>query len=111
MAAKSKPTITLRPRTRQLQAKSAVPPGISPELTDKLQALSKKSTVPVAITQAELERLSALPEDGLYRAKKKQISIRMDADVLAWYQAQPGKYQQLINKACRAYMRLYLNIL
>lgn len=46
-----------------------------------------------------------LPVDlSYFRPKKKQISIRMDADILAWFQTQPGKYQQLINKACRFYM-------
>jgi len=39
-----------------------------------------------------------------FKPRKKAISIRMDVDVLDWFKAQPGKYQKLINKACRAYM-------
>lgn len=39
-----------------------------------------------------------------YRPIKKQISIRIDADTLDWFKQQPGKYQQLINAACRLYM-------
>ena len=100
----SKPTIKLRPRTRTLSS-SASDTEISPGLSRTLDDLSKASTIP-AITSDDLERLSALPGDALYRAKKKQISIRMDADVLVWFQAQPGKYQQSINKACRVYMQL-----
>jgi len=66
---------------------------ISPELSHKLEAIasdSKKEAEPVDL--------------DYFRPKKKQISIRIDADVLAWFQAQPGKYQQLINKACRQFM-------
>jgi len=38
-----------------------------------------------------------------YRPVKKAISIRMDADVLAWLKSQSEKYQQLINYICRQY--------
>ena len=44
-----------------------------------------------------------------YRPKKKQISISLDCDVLEWFQALPGKYQQHINSVCRAYMLANLN--
>lgn len=39
-----------------------------------------------------------------YRPLKKPISIRMDADILAWFKKHPH-YQRLINKACRIYMK------
>jgi uncharacterized protein (DUF4415 family) len=39
-----------------------------------------------------------------YKPRKRQISIRVDEDVLAWFKNQPGKYQQLINQVCRAHM-------
>lgn len=39
-----------------------------------------------------------------YRPIKKQITIRLDADVLDWFKNQSGKYQSLINKVCREYM-------
>jgi uncharacterized protein (DUF4415 family) len=54
----------------------------------------------------DYEKLAQLPIGDQFRARKKQISIRMDVDLLAWFQAQPGKYQQLVNKACRVYMQL-----
>ncbi len=38
------------------------------------------------------------------RVVKKKISIRLDADVLAWFQQKSGKYQTLINWVCREYM-------
>lgn len=39
-----------------------------------------------------------------YRPVKKQITIRIDADVLEWFRHTTKKYQTLINSACREYM-------
>jgi uncharacterized protein (DUF4415 family) len=39
-----------------------------------------------------------------YRPIKKQITIRIDADVLVWFKHATKKYQTLINMACREYM-------
>lgn len=39
-----------------------------------------------------------------YRPVKKQITVRIDADVLEWFRHAAEKYQTLINEACREYM-------
>lgn len=39
-----------------------------------------------------------------YRPIKKQITIRIDADLLDWFKHEAEKYQTLINQACREYM-------
>lgn len=39
-----------------------------------------------------------------YRPIKKQITLRIDADVLEWFRNATEKYQTLINQACRDYM-------
>ncbi len=39
-----------------------------------------------------------------YRPVKKQVTIRIDADVLEWFKHATNKYQTLINMACREYM-------
>ena len=39
-----------------------------------------------------------------YRPVKKQITVRIDADVLEWFRHATNKYQTLINLACREYM-------
>lgn len=39
-----------------------------------------------------------------YRPIKKQITIRIDADLLDWFKHETEKYQTLINQACREYM-------
>jgi uncharacterized protein (DUF4415 family) len=40
-----------------------------------------------------------------YRAVKKPISLRLDADVLAWFKTRSEKYQSKINEVLREYMR------
>jgi len=44
-----------------------------------------------------------------YRPIKKQITIRVDADVLDWFKHAAKKYQSLMNQACRAYMEQHLS--
>jgi len=39
-----------------------------------------------------------------YRPVKKQVTVRIDADVLEWFRLSAKKYQTLINAACREYM-------
>jgi len=40
-----------------------------------------------------------------YRPIKRAISLRLDADVLAWFKARSEKYQSKINEVLREYMR------
>lgn len=44
-----------------------------------------------------------------YRPIKKQITIRIDADILEWFKHAGEKYQSLINQACREYMEHHSN--
>ena len=54
--------------------------------------------------------LADLPEDFWDRASvvepvvKQPISLRVDADVLAWFKAQGPRYQSRINSVLRSYM-------
>ena len=82
----AKPQFKLQPKTQTLHADDK---PLAPRLTAD-----------------DIEQLMEMPAGSFYRPVKKQISIRLDADVLAWFQAQPGKYQTLINRACRIFMRL-----
>ncbi len=43
-----------------------------------------------------------------YRPVKKAVSLRLDADVLAWFKTRNEKYQSKINEVLREYMRRYL---
>ncbi len=39
-----------------------------------------------------------------YRPVKKQITLRLDADMLEWFKVRGGKYQTHINQVLRRYM-------
>jgi len=88
-----------------------------------------KKKVPEALTPAqlmELESLSRLPDDAIdmsdalevldwsgakrgvfYRPVKQQLTLRLDADVVAWFKAHAKSakgYQTRINQALREYV-------
>jgi uncharacterized protein (DUF4415 family) len=42
---------------------------------------------------------------GLYKPRKKVVTLRLDADVLAWFQRHGRGYQTRINRALREVMR------
>ena len=85
-------------------------PGISKRLTVK--------------QQAELEALAALPGGAIdtrdmpevadwsnavrgrfYRPVKQQLTLRLDADLVAWFKSQGSRgYQTRINRALREYV-------
>ncbi|MGK0170849.1 MAG: hypothetical protein ACI9W2_002576, partial [Gammaproteobacteria bacterium] len=52
----------------------------------------------------EIEDFSAAVQDRFYRPVKQQITLRLDADLLAWLRSQEGKYQSRINEALREYV-------
>jgi uncharacterized protein (DUF4415 family) len=47
---------------------------------------------------------------GYYRPIKKAVTLRLDADVLAWFQWQGRGYQTRINRALRKLMSEERNI-
>ena len=68
-----------------------------------------------SMTDAEVDRLADAEEGALARgweaevvlglpAAKKDIHIRLDADVLAWFKATGRGYQTRINRVLRAYV-------
>ena len=54
----------------------------------------------------EKRRSRGLPAEleGLYKPIKKPVTLRLDADVLAWFQRQGRGYQTRINRALRKVM-------
>jgi len=71
----------------------------------------------------EIKKLAAISDDGIdtsdipettdwsnavvgkyYKPIKKQVTLRLDADMLDWFKSQGGKYQTRINKVLRRYM-------
>jgi uncharacterized protein (DUF4415 family) len=54
---------------------------------------------------AAAEQLRRSPEmAGMYRPIKKPVTLRLDADVIAWFKAQGRGYQTRINRSLRAVM-------
>lgn len=73
--------------------------------------------------KAQLETLAAMPDEAIdtsdipeitdwsgavvgkfYRPLKQAVTIRLDADVVAWFKAKGGKYQTEVNKVLRSHM-------
>lgn len=89
----------------------------------------KASDIPPP-TQAELERVHAIEDENidvsdippldedfftyaerfheLYRPQKKQVTIRIDADILAWLKQDGKGYQTRLNEILRQAMRKQL---
>ena len=61
------------------------------------------------IDYSDAPAMKALPADvyvgRFYRPIKQQISISVDADVLAWFRSQGSKYQTYINAVLRREMQ------
>ena len=89
--------------------------------------MKKDTTELPADVQAQLRALEALPDDQIdttdipeildwsdarrgvfYRPVKKQITLRLDADIIAWFKAHARNgrgYQTDINRTLREYVR------
>lgn len=85
----------------------ANPPRLTPEQEAELAVLA-------AMTDDEID-LSDIPEAGddawqnavvgkFYRPIKKQVTVRIDADILAWLQAPGSGYQTRLNQVLREAM-------
>jgi len=60
----------------------------------------------LAASAASRKRSGYLPKDlaGMYRPVKKPVTLRLDADLLAWFQQDGRGYQTRINQALRQVM-------
>lgn len=68
-------------------------------LTDLLKAKSTMRDTPKIRAMPEAERTA------LYRPMKQQLTLRLDADVLAWFRDHtPKGYQTEINRALREHV-------
>ena len=56
------------------------------------------SDIPEIIDWSNAER------GRFYRPIKQVVTIRLDADVIAWFKARDRKYQTAVNRALREYM-------
>lgn len=83
--------------------------AFSPELQDqldKLAALPDEQNDTTEIPEASPEAWLHARRPGLYRPIKKPVTLRLDADVVAWFKehAQDRGYQTEINRVLRRYV-------
>ncbi|MHB8405675.1 MAG: BrnA antitoxin family protein [Gammaproteobacteria bacterium] len=52
----------------------------------------------------ELTDWSGVERGRFYRPVKQQVTLRLDADILAWFRSRADKYQTGINAALREYV-------
>jgi uncharacterized protein (DUF4415 family) len=52
----------------------------------------------------EIVDWSGMERGRFYRPVKQVVTIRLDADVIAWFKARDPKYQTAVNRALREYM-------
>jgi uncharacterized protein (DUF4415 family) len=72
----------------------------------RLQKQKQKKVSRLRVSAAASKHpLEPMPEwPGLYRPIKKPVTLRLDADVLAWFKRQGPGYQTRINRALRKLM-------
>ena len=73
-------------------------------MLDELKSLKNRKVDLSDKDAPEITTWSGAEVGKFYRPVKKQITIRIDADVLEWFRHVSAKYQTLINLACRQYM-------
>src|SRR5262249_29094061 len=52
----------------------------------------------------EIVDWSGAERGRFYRPVKQIVTIRLDADIVAWFKARDAKYQTAVNRALREYM-------
>ena len=75
--------------------------------TDRVEAEGRRKLRPVnLIASKDLPKPLAMPvaNPEFYRPLKKPITLRLDADVLAWFKKEGRRYQTRINQALRQVM-------
>ena len=71
----------------------------------ELQRLARQPEEAVDISEIpELTDWSGAERGRFYRPVKQQVTLRIDADLLAWFKSRAGKYQTRINAALREYV-------
>jgi uncharacterized protein (DUF4415 family) len=81
------------------------PKGLTPELAAELDALAAMPDDTIDLSDMpEVTDWSGWTRGKFYRPVKKQVTVRLDADVLEWFKAKQGGargYQTAINAALR----------
>src|SRR5438552_13680941 len=95
------------PRERRLTASALFTTPIRDRERAEIEKLS--SMADSEIDYSDAPAMKSFPTDihvgRFYRPVKQQISLRVDADVLAWFRLQAKKYQTYMNEVLRREMQ------
>lgn len=81
------------------------PKPLSPKLQAEVDALAKMPESDIDTTEMPPIRDWTRGERGaLFRPVKRALSLRLDADILDWFQRQGPGYQTRMNSALREYV-------
>ena len=76
----------------------------------EIQELAKLSDEEIDTSDVpEVHDFTDAVRGRFYRPIKQQVTLRLDADLLAWFRSLGGKYQTRINAALREYMESHRN--
>lgn len=81
----------MKPATRDISAELAVIDAMSEDEIDFSDA-------------PEIRDFSGFVRGKFYRPEKQAVTIRLDADVVAWFKGSEPKYQTAVNRVLRDYM-------
>jgi uncharacterized protein (DUF4415 family) len=83
------------------ESQSRLSKGKTPGRRRASQRRQRKAQGLSGLTQENLQRMKI---GELYRPLKKPVTLRLDADVLAWFKKDGKRYQTRINQALRSLM-------
>jgi uncharacterized protein (DUF4415 family) len=76
-----------------------------PSLEEQIASLRQKDDKDIDLSDIpEILDWTGAVRGKFYRPVKKQVSLRIDADVLEWFKHNHPKYQSAINTALRQYV-------
>jgi len=79
-------------------------PKLNARMRKELAALDKLADSEIDTSDIPERTVRGIRYKGLfYRTGKKSITIRLDADLLAWFKAQGRGYQSKMNRILREY--------
>jgi uncharacterized protein (DUF4415 family) len=85
---------------RKVRKRSAKPSA------KELRELSAKNDRDIDTSDIpEITDWSGAEVGRFYRPIKKSVTMRLDADVIAWFKAHSERYQTAVNKVLRDYIR------
>lgn len=78
---------------------------LSKRQKQEIEQLSRMSDGEIDVSNIpEIKDWGEAVRGKFYRPVKKQITLRLDADMIEWFKSKGDKYQTRINQALRDYM-------